>query len=293
MANSLRISLIDDHGLRAAGVAAVLSEKCLRPGDDVVLVRTFGIASEIMNDRFVDLTPETDVCIYNVGGMPIHDPHVLTVVKHCLGALEGQPLILLSDQLDAVCVQTAIELGVRGVVPTEMKAEIAVAAIQFILAGGCYYPHSVSSPRGISSPGHPTGHSVIRPSDLNIQPKPQHLPYLDADAARLTDLQSGADPNVAFNFKDRQVRLTRRQYDVLMALEKGLTNKAIGRELDLSEATVKVHLRHLMRKLDATNRTQIALLVSSARNAAVPARSDTAISTHPRDQLSEDSYIRV
>ena len=53
--------------------------------------------------------------------------------------------------------------------------------------------------------------------------------------------------------------LTARQEDVFGRLCKGLSNKAIARQLDMSEATVKVHVRHIMRKFGVANRTQLAV----------------------------------
>jgi DNA-binding NarL/FixJ family response regulator len=51
---------------------------------------------------------------------------------------------------------------------------------------------------------------------------------------------------------------TTRQKAVLDRLKLGKTNKIIARELKMSESTVKVHIRHIMKKLNATNRTQVA-----------------------------------
>jgi DNA-binding NarL/FixJ family response regulator len=53
--------------------------------------------------------------------------------------------------------------------------------------------------------------------------------------------------------------ITSRETMVIDLLRRGRSNKAIARELDISEATVKVHLRHVMRKLRATNRTEVAI----------------------------------
>jgi len=50
--------------------------------------------------------------------------------------------------------------------------------------------------------------------------------------------------------------LTGRQMDVLEALARGLTNKDIGLELDLSEKTVKTHITAIFRALNVVNRTQ-------------------------------------
>lgn len=51
-------------------------------------------------------------------------------------------------------------------------------------------------------------------------------------------------------------RFTPRQLAVLDHLKQGKANKAIAHELAMSEGTVKVHVRNLMKKLKATNRTQ-------------------------------------
>jgi DNA-binding NarL/FixJ family response regulator len=56
--------------------------------------------------------------------------------------------------------------------------------------------------------------------------------------------------------------LTQRQIDVIEALRQGKANKQIAHELNLRESTVKVHIRQIMRKLDARNRTEIAVLAN-------------------------------
>lgn len=56
----------------------------------------------------------------------------------------------------------------------------------------------------------------------------------------------------------QQSRLTSRQVMVLGHLQQGKANKIIAHELGMSESTVKVHVRNIMRKMGATNRTQAA-----------------------------------
>jgi two-component system, NarL family, nitrate/nitrite response regulator NarL len=57
--------------------------------------------------------------------------------------------------------------------------------------------------------------------------------------------------------------LTRRELDVLRGLFAGKSNKEIGRDLELQEVTVKLHVKTLSRKIGAKNRTHAAMI---ARN---------------------------
>lgn len=51
---------------------------------------------------------------------------------------------------------------------------------------------------------------------------------------------------------------TTKEAAVVQALRKGKANKIIAYELNLCESTVKVHIRNIMKKLKATNRTEVA-----------------------------------
>ena len=53
--------------------------------------------------------------------------------------------------------------------------------------------------------------------------------------------------------------LSLRETEILRLLVDGRSNKAIAATLNIAEATAKLHLRNIMRKLSATNRTQAAL----------------------------------
>lgn len=57
--------------------------------------------------------------------------------------------------------------------------------------------------------------------------------------------------------------LTRREEDILRLVSRGLSNKEVGRELDLQEKTVKNYMTNILQKLQARNRVEAALM---ARN---------------------------
>ncbi|WP_163852300.1 response regulator transcription factor [Pseudooceanicola aestuarii] len=59
-------------------------------------------------------------------------------------------------------------------------------------------------------------------------------------------------------------KLTPRELQVLKGLTEGKSNKEIARDLDITEPTIKLHMKTLYRKLEASNRTQAALIAREA-----------------------------
>jgi two-component system, NarL family, nitrate/nitrite response regulator NarL len=70
--------------------------------------------------------------------------------------------------------------------------------------------------------------------------------------------------------------LSPREQEILQALVTGASNKVIAYKLGITEATVKVHLKTLLRKIDVNNRTQAAIWAMNngftADSAPVPTR---------------------
>jgi DNA-binding NarL/FixJ family response regulator len=64
--------------------------------------------------------------------------------------------------------------------------------------------------------------------------------------------------------------VTARELAVIRAIQKGKSNKVIAYELNMCESTVKVHVRNIMKKLSAKNRTDVAI------------KSQSVLSTFPR-----------
>ncbi|MGW4472341.1 response regulator [Nonomuraea sp. NPDC004354] len=71
-------------------------------------------------------------------------------------------------------------------------------------------------------------------------------------------------PSRAETARRRLASLTGREEDVIRALARGLSNAEVGRELHLTEATVKAHVSRVLAKLGLTNRVQAAILVHDA-----------------------------
>jgi len=114
---------------------------------------------------------------------------------------------------------------------------IAVASIRLMAAGGSFLPPQFVE-RQSDGP-------VVDAGALEIEP-PAREPRAIAPP---TEPPSSLD------------NLTARERDVLESLSAGRANKIIAFDLHISENTVKAHLRSIMKKLHAANRTQVAMRV--------------------------------
>jgi two-component system, NarL family, nitrate/nitrite response regulator NarL len=70
---------------------------------------------------------------------------------------------------------------------------------------------------------------------------------------------NGSHGRYGFTASNHRVQLSHREHQVLICLARGESNKAIARLCHISEATVKVHLKAILRKTNARNRTQAAI----------------------------------
>ena len=56
--------------------------------------------------------------------------------------------------------------------------------------------------------------------------------------------------------------LSPRETEILRQIAKGESNKQIARTLDIAETTVKIHVQHILRKLNLSNRVHAAVYAS-------------------------------
>jgi DNA-binding NarL/FixJ family response regulator len=145
------------------------------------------------------------------------------------GALASTPVIILSDRDQPEEIVAAFEKGVRGYVPTNLEPQLVVDAIRMVLAGGTFVP----------------AEAIMRlHRKVQAASRQDSCPQLDVPVAH-RDGNPGHWPP--------------RQLAVLNLLIQAKPNKEIAHVLAMEESTVKVHVRHIMRKLGALNRTQAAL----------------------------------
>ena len=72
-------------------------------------------------------------------------------------------------------------------------------------------------------------------------------------------------PNEIDHRKIKQLEISEREYEVLIGISEGLSNKEIGEKLFVSESTVKTHVSNLLLKLNAKRRTQALQIAKSLK----------------------------
>ncbi len=78
--------------------------------------------------------------------------------------------------------------------------------------------------------------------------------YQGATLAPLPAAPAGAAGQIA--------SLSPRERDILRGIARGASNKEIARELGIAETTVKIHVQHVLRKLDVSSRVHAAVLAT-------------------------------
>jgi DNA-binding NarL/FixJ family response regulator len=191
--------------------------------------------------------------ILSVGGESIAAPENLQLIRILRALATGVPFTIISDKEDAHDIAAAISMEVQGFINSGMDPWLAHRALSFILNGGSYFPPSAinqfrtaENPAVYSIDRSETQFKRDRHSDIDY--RPAHFSY---------DFES--HDAESYNVQSRPLKLTPRQREVLERIRLGQSNKMIARGLGMTEGTVKVHIRQMMRKYSAFNRTQLAI----------------------------------
>jgi two-component system nitrate/nitrite response regulator NarL len=167
--------------------------------------------------------------------------------------------LLLTDCLSPERLREAVECGVQGVLQPDISGDVLRCSAELLLLGQTMLPPGLV--------------------DL-FAPRP---------AAREATTQDGGDrPAVGVTGPPHQtatgapIHLSERELQILQYLVKGFSNKQIARELAIADATVKVHVKGLLRKMRVTNRTQVAVL---AMNYAAAPQPGATVVELPTDAL--------
>lgn len=162
----------------------------------------------------------------------------LAELRRVLGTV---PVVVLSDATSASepeLIRSMFRNGAQGFIPTQFTGiPVALAAIRFVQAGGTFAPLDLLLDGPPPAPAAPAA-----PGPLAPLPGP----------------------------------LTARQRAVLGHLRQGKANKNIAYDLGVSESTVKVHIKNIMRKMGATNRTQAVYKAQMASSSGAIAVTEAA-----------------
>lgn len=136
-------------------------------------------------------------------------------------SLPNSRLVVISEQFDLKTVIDCLSAGVQGYILKSTRSTRMLAALRLVALG-----------------------EKVVPSD-----------FVDTVSTCGIERGIGAD----FDQEIEEAKLSPREMDVLCCLMAGYANKVIARKLDVCEATIKVHVKAILRKLQVHNRTQAAL----------------------------------
>jgi two-component system nitrate/nitrite response regulator NarL len=154
---------------------------------------------------------------------------VIEVIKQVKGLSPETQIVALADQFNLSFVQTAHEAGVTGFCLTTGGPEVLIKALELVMLGESVLPFE-----------------VVR-SIIDRTPQDQPLQGSTAES-KLSDL--------------KECKLSAREAQILICLTEGAPNKVIARKFDITEATIKVHVKAILRKIGVANRTQAAMWAS-------------------------------
>jgi two-component system, NarL family, nitrate/nitrite response regulator NarL len=199
---------------------------------------------------------EAALVIFKVKSRPASRERMAHDIRTIAEHFPQAPVVVIASCDDPADVEIAIASGAQGVIPITASLKIAVAAVQLVMAGGNYFPRQINE-------------------GLQLREGMARNPYLaefngtvSLSQKRLQHSRdlSGDDTITGPGASGLTSTLTAREAEVLAALQKGYPNKWIAHHLNLSENTVKAHIRKIMRKLHATNRTEAVILSQQLRS---------------------------
>lgn len=229
---SIPAVIIHHSALLRAGLAHILAETQFRVTTQCCSFENLPLRA-FAGEQCVALIGIDDfdpgVILSEIPYLKSHDAHVHVIV--------------LGEQLPTRELLSFIEAGADGyLLISEITAEALLRCLEMVMLGG------VVIPRGSISIREDEAAFLHDAPDLieNAPPSTPAQPMID-------------EPAQSLDF----ARLSNREQTILRKLMQGASNKHIARCFDIAEATVKVHVRSLLRKLGVKNRTQAAMWAKS------------------------------
>ncbi len=138
-------------------------------------------------------------------------------------------IVVLSNHFDLEFVRQGLEAGVNGFCLTESSRVVLITSLELVMLGESMLPRTVVR-------------SILDGMAVNTGPEP---------ASEVPHEPKASDPGAR--------SLSAREAEILSSLMEGIPNKLIARKLHVTEATVKVHVKAVLRKIGVANRTQAAM----------------------------------
>ena len=167
-----------------------------------------------------------DLAILDLNMPGLFDQEVLGEV---LSAYPDTRFAIVSADGSRAEILKALSIGLHGYIVKSQKDEEVVLAVKEILAGRIYVPALLSRTSTGQGP-----HVAAPPQRHEAR---RHVGNLS--------------------------RLTSRQKEVLKLMAEGYSNKEIARNLEIAEATTKIHAAAILRELGVRNRTEAAVLLQT------------------------------
>jgi two-component system, NarL family, nitrate/nitrite response regulator NarL len=173
-------------------------------------------------------------------------------------------LVVLADACTRSLLSSFVGADVNAILLTSISSEMLQRSLELVLFDHRLFPAEIMSLMTENAPARPA-----------LDPAPAaRLPSAGAagiPAARALEGQV-AQPGATAADPPSKVALSRREQQIIDCLVCGLPNKAIARELNITEATVKVYVKGLLRKIKVSNRTQVAIWALQQSRPAGPDR---------------------
>jgi two-component system, NarL family, nitrate/nitrite response regulator NarL len=170
---------------------------------------------------------EPALCILVVDQLSSRTPEMVRQVKERNPAAR---IVVVADHLDPGLVVQAHRAGVDGFCLTGSDPQVLIISLELVMLG------ELALPTGLVR-------MILSRAALSPEPEPRDSKVLVPPKAPEPGARS----------------ITAREAEILRCLVDGAPNKMIARKLDVAEATVKVHVKAILRKIGATNRTQAAM----------------------------------
>lgn len=183
---------------------------------------------------------------------------VLTTVSVLKARHRELRVVFLGDQDDPRILLAAIAAGGDGyLLKNEASPDTLVKSLEVVLAEGVVVPPGFTK-------------SLIGREHLPLADEPAGLSPMPAEEHPLPTPPLAEEQPEAPQPEGLD-RLSARERVILVHLTQGASNKHIARALNIAEATVKVHVKSLLRKIHVNNRTQAAMwAVACGKEKLVP-----------------------